>query len=292
MRNIRTCSHIKTNGLKCGSPALRHQTLCYFHYHWDRRERRRIRLGGPVGMNKNTGIELPILEGPESIMLAIMEVQAALLDARIDRLVANTLLYSLQLAMQLKIGSLCDRHNAVLTCPELDHEIELDRAKGLRPAKEICSSCPDLDTCTTPRTCSRTDETLNPGSELRVEQAFAPDLPSSRPERSGVEGPAVHSSVLPISGSSVAVPCHPERSPQGGVEGPFVSSPEARLPIPSPPPLKLETVVPKLQASVTPERKQKALRLRATPPLSVQGDTCFDRKLGTDNRELATVSIL
>src|SRR4051812_40900470 len=53
MRTIRTCSHIKTNGLKCGSPALRHNTLCYFHYQWDRRERRRVRIGGPVGMNKN-----------------------------------------------------------------------------------------------------------------------------------------------------------------------------------------------------------------------------------------------
>jgi hypothetical protein len=39
MPSPRTCSHIKTNGVKCGSPALRHNTLCYFHYQWDRRER-------------------------------------------------------------------------------------------------------------------------------------------------------------------------------------------------------------------------------------------------------------
>ncbi len=177
MRTCRTCSHIKTNGTKCGSPALRHQTLCYFHYQWDRRERRRVRLGGPVGTNKNTGIDFPILEGPESIMIALMEVQHALLDARIDRLTAHTLLYSLQLAMQLKISTftgLSSRLQSVTTCPELESDLDLDRARGLRPSKETCSTCPDLDTCTSPVACSK--------------------MPSSRPERAAVarvaEGPA------------------------------------------------------------------------------------------------------
>ncbi len=175
MRTCRTCSHIKTNGTKCGSPALRHQTLCYFHYQWDRRERRRVRLGGPVGTNKNTGIDFPILEGPESIMIALMEVQHALLDARIDRLTAHTLLYSLQLAMQLKISTftgLSSRLQSVSTCPELESDLDLDRARGLRPSKETCSTCPDADTCTSPVACSK--------------------MPSSRPESrsDGAEGPA------------------------------------------------------------------------------------------------------
>src|SRR6185369_6067588 len=96
----RTCSHIKTNGVKCGTFALRHHTKCYFHYQWERRELRRVRLGGPVGLNKNTGIELPILDSPAAILLSIMEIQHALLDARIDHKSASTLLYSIQLAIQ------------------------------------------------------------------------------------------------------------------------------------------------------------------------------------------------
>ena len=259
MRNVRTCSHIKTNGTKCGSPALRHQTLCYFHYHWDRRERRRVRLGGPVGTNKNTGIDFPILEGPESIMIALMEVQHAVLDARIDRLTAHTLLYSLQLAMQLKISTftgLSSRLQSVTTCPELESELDISRARGVLPSQEVCSTCPDLDSCNSPEAC--------------------PDMPSSRPEHAavacGVEGPAFPPMTpgLPLNSLS---PCHPERSAQREVEGPFVSSPEATdLATPSTHDTS-SNVIPKLHASATPDRKQKALRLRATPPRSAQGDT-------------------
>jgi len=257
MRTCRTCSHIKTNGTKCGSPALRHQTLCYFHYQWDRRERRRVRLGGPVGLNKNTGIELPILEGPESIMLALMEVQHALLDARIDRLTAHTLLYSLQLAMQLKISTftgLSSRLQSVTTCPELESDRDLARARGT---------------------------TLNP----------------CHPERSAavsreVEGPSV-------SNSTPLDPCHPERSAAvlRGVEGPCVSSPEATTldlhpNLETSPILAVETqnsklesanVITKIEAAA-PERKQKALRLRAIPPRSAQGDT----STVTENRQYKT----
>ena len=214
MPTPRTCSHIKTNGVKCGSPALRHNTLCYFHYQWDRRERRRVRLGGPIGMNKNTGIELPILEGPESIMLAIMEVQRALLDARIDRQLAHTLLYSLQLAIQTKLNhsGLSDRHSSVQACPELDQELDLERARGLRPAANKCNSCRSQDSCTSPNNCRK----ISPS-------------PSSRPERSGVEGPAVSPTGTDLSSNtSTPNPCHPERSAafRRGVEGPFVSLPK------------------------------------------------------------------
>jgi hypothetical protein len=277
MRTCRTCSHIKTNGTKCGSPALRHQTLCYFHYQWDRRERRRVRLGGPVGTNKNTGIDFPILEGPESIMIALMEVQHALLDARIDRLTAHTLLYSLQLAMQLKISTftgLSSRLQSVTTCPELESDLDLSRAQGLRPAKQVCSSCPNLDACTDPSSCTAPDfcRAEERSDEASLSLPHRSLSPSSRPERAavarGAEGPAFPPMTTDRSLNSTTLnPCHPERSAKRGVEGPFVSSPEATT-------LKPESanVITKIEAAA-PERKQKALRLRAIPPRSAQGDT-------------------
>src|SRR6185369_7507693 len=148
----RTCSHIKTNGIKCGTYALRHHTKCYFHYQWERRQIRRVRLGGPVGMNKNTGIELPMLDSPAAILLAIMEIQQALLDARIDHKSASTLLYSLQLAIQVQPNetSLGSHTRGVLECPELDHDLEMDRARGLRPSVDVCTRCPKQDDCTSP----------------------------------------------------------------------------------------------------------------------------------------------
>ncbi len=31
---IPTCTHIKSDGIRCGSPALRGQPFCYFHNEW------------------------------------------------------------------------------------------------------------------------------------------------------------------------------------------------------------------------------------------------------------------
>src|SRR6185369_462999 len=189
----RTCTHIKTNGVKCGTFALRHHTKCYFHYQWERREIRRVRLGGPVGQNKNTGIELPILDSPAAILLSIMEIQHALLDARIDHKSASTLLYSIQLAIQVQPNesSLGSHTRGVLECPELDNELEMERARGLRPPSDTCDRCPKQDTCTSPSTCrklskrpaQRTEQTVM--EQPRVEQATIPNPTSSR--RCGAE---------------------------------------------------------------------------------------------------------
>ena len=223
MPSLRLCSHIKTNGVKCGSPALRHHTLCYFHYQWQRRDQRRVRLGGPVGLNKNSGIELPLLDGPESILVSIMEIQNALLDRRIEIKMGTALLYSLQLALQANIpySGLCARE-PVRECPELDTELEMERAKSLRPDKEKCSLCPKQETCLSPRNCKKLPKL--PTSSHReacriVQDVEAPALCHAEERRdeaslstaqtsSSGGGPSVH----PIIGSSVAVPCHPERS--------------------------------------------------------------------------------
>ena len=94
----KTCSHIKTDGTLCKSPALRRKTLCYFHYRWAKREARLEFLGGPLGMENCTGIELPLLESAGDIQLAIQEVLHAILNCKIDRRRASLILYGLQLA--------------------------------------------------------------------------------------------------------------------------------------------------------------------------------------------------
>ena len=271
----RTCSHIKTNGVKCGTFALRHHTKCYFHYQWERRELRRVRLGGPVGLNKNTGIELPILDSPAAILLSIMEIQHALLDARIDHKSASTLLYSIQLAIQVQPNesSLGSHTRGILECPELEHDLEMERARGLRPAAETCNRCPKQDDCTSPSTCRKLPK-----------PAHSPTSPSSRPEaRSAVvEGPASTGAPAPsepgrslngnetpafchaeersdeASLSTAPAQCHPERSAKRGAEGSFVSSPEAAA--------VSVSAIPWTSSALPPtpcHPKQKALRLRA-----------------------------
>ena len=80
---IRQCNHIKFDDSRCGSPALTGQPRCYFHAHV---------------LRKHKEFLLPALEDPTAIQVAIMEVMGAVLDDRIDRGKANTLLYALQIA--------------------------------------------------------------------------------------------------------------------------------------------------------------------------------------------------
>lgn len=86
MSNPERCHHIKSNGVQCGSPALRNDRLCYFHRAW-----RPITLFPSKFM-------LPALEDAHSIQLAITRVIAMTLDTVIEPKMASTVLYALQIA--------------------------------------------------------------------------------------------------------------------------------------------------------------------------------------------------
>lgn len=79
------CQHIKADGVRCGSPSLRHKNFCHFHH--------RLRIPKP-----NPIWHLPALEDANGVQCAIMQVTNALLRKQIDRLTANSLLYALQTA--------------------------------------------------------------------------------------------------------------------------------------------------------------------------------------------------
>jgi hypothetical protein len=85
------CEHIKTNGLRCGSPALRDRRYCYFHFcAHDLRRRRREKPNAPF--------MLPLLEDANAIQMAIQQVAEAVLEERIDNKRAGLVLFALQTA--------------------------------------------------------------------------------------------------------------------------------------------------------------------------------------------------
>ena len=85
------CEHIKGNGLRCGSPALRQRRYCYFHFcAHDLRRRRRQQPNAPF--------VLPLLEDANSIQMAIQQVAEAVLEERIDNKRAGLVLFALQTA--------------------------------------------------------------------------------------------------------------------------------------------------------------------------------------------------
>jgi hypothetical protein len=81
--NTRRCDHKKVDGARCGSPALTGKSKCHFHIHIYRRP---------------TEFVLPPLEDANSIQVAVMEIMRALLEDRLERDKAATLLYALQIA--------------------------------------------------------------------------------------------------------------------------------------------------------------------------------------------------
>ncbi len=99
MRNKKkSCAHVLTNGQVCNAIPMRDSNFCYWHHKARARQRRHERIGGPVSMEANSGLELPLLEDANAIQVSIQEIMQAILDRRIDSKRAGLLLYSLQLA--------------------------------------------------------------------------------------------------------------------------------------------------------------------------------------------------
>jgi hypothetical protein len=89
--NVRNCTHIKVDGVLCGSPAIRGEQFCYFHQRMVRgvRTPRNSRLH-PIAM----------LESPEAIQAALMEVINALARNQIDVKRAELILRALHIAVK------------------------------------------------------------------------------------------------------------------------------------------------------------------------------------------------
>lgn len=92
-RSVR-CHHVKTNGVRCGSPALRDEIYCYFHRIWRHQPDCHPHRPDPNGAL----FELPLLEDANGIQLAIQQVLQALVSNKIDVRRAYTLLFGLQTA--------------------------------------------------------------------------------------------------------------------------------------------------------------------------------------------------
>jgi hypothetical protein len=78
------CEHLHADGRQCGSPRMRGKKLCYKH---DRMEEARA-----------VKLDLGLMEDAESIQLAIMKLQRAVIDGLIDDKQSGRLAYLIQLA--------------------------------------------------------------------------------------------------------------------------------------------------------------------------------------------------
>jgi len=88
-QNIRLCTHIKVNGTRCGSPALREEVFCYFH--------QRMIRGVPMPAKSHIH-PIAILEDEASIQASLMEIINALVRNHIDVGRARLILRALYIA--------------------------------------------------------------------------------------------------------------------------------------------------------------------------------------------------
>ena len=82
------CEHIKDNGFRCGSPALRGRHFCYFH----------SRAHHPVGRFGRRNYRSPIVDTIESLQIATTHVMQALATGDVPTKQANSMLYAISLA--------------------------------------------------------------------------------------------------------------------------------------------------------------------------------------------------
>jgi hypothetical protein len=90
-QNVRSCTHIKVNGVPCGSPALRGEVFCYFH-------QRMIR--GVRTPPKSRLHPIALIENEEGIQASLMEVINALVRNTIDVRRAQLILRALHIAVR------------------------------------------------------------------------------------------------------------------------------------------------------------------------------------------------
>src|SRR4029077_15747904 len=90
-KNTRVCTHVKVNGVPCGSPALRGEVFCYFH-------QRMIR--GVRTPPKSRLHPIALIEDASSIQASLMEIINAVVRNQIDIARARVVLRALHIAVR------------------------------------------------------------------------------------------------------------------------------------------------------------------------------------------------
>ena len=129
-----TCRHIKTNGLRCESPALKGAQFCYYHS--------KVHTVGAEPHLKYGPLQLPAPEDAAAIQLSVARINDAIINDRITLKKATAILYGLQIAAQF-IDRKKHSHDAkpVQSVEQTSAGDEL--APGIYICKgEDCNECP------------------------------------------------------------------------------------------------------------------------------------------------------
>ncbi len=175
-RQKKSCNHVLTNGEVCNAIPMRDSNFCYWHHKARARRRRYERIGGPIAMEANSGLELPFLEDANAVQVTIQEIMQAILDRRIDNKRAGLLLYSLQLASaNIRNLTPLPADSAQIVRMGCDDEQAFNDCIGSDDRDDSCpDECPD---CAEPDCPNRTDDDEAPIPQPAPPPATAAKLP-------------------------------------------------------------------------------------------------------------------
>lgn len=132
------CHHIRSNGKRCGSPALRHEQFCFYH-HPTRRP------PTPRGRKPRSPVfHLPNLTNRDSIQRAVVKIVSRTASGRLSPKSARLFLFTLQLANRALPGDPrpLQSHIALsrktLRLPATDLAAVL---KSIRPPRRMQKKC-------------------------------------------------------------------------------------------------------------------------------------------------------
>jgi len=136
------CRHIKTNGLRCASPALKGCQFCYYHSKTHSVGAEPHLAFGPL--------QLPAPEDPAAIQLSVARINDAVLSGRLDLRKAATLLNGLKVAAHF-----IDRKQ----CFDVDETVQFaeQAADGseLAPLDYVCYDHENCGDCLYSELCPR-----------------------------------------------------------------------------------------------------------------------------------------
>ena len=135
------CRHIMPSGAKCKSPALKNQPCCYFHS--------RLRSRASNQSFREPSLDLPPLEDPQGIQIALSQVLSALRSPWFDSRRAGLYLYGLQIATQVAArASVPPTSDLVRSLSD-----DADNGETLAPETSQCDPGPECDSCSTREEC-------------------------------------------------------------------------------------------------------------------------------------------
>jgi hypothetical protein len=131
------CEHVMSSGIRCGSPALRGESRCYYHHSALSLLPKRFRTSEHFRRQDEQGVRLfpmPLLEDATSIQIALMQVIHAMLEGAIHAQSARIVLSALRTAQRNLLAVKLERNSTYEIRRELPSDV-LEKAEVMWPSE-------------------------------------------------------------------------------------------------------------------------------------------------------------